>query len=114
MFVCLCEAFLTDTHKNQKKKGKKKLTFHLPSDDERKKNALLDDTARLHPLPLRNKKKTRDYEPRSADSISPERESRLVPNDSPSRREERRLFGAIFWIFETSGCERLSPSLFLL
>lgn len=58
MFVCLCEAwFLIDAHKNKKKKGKKKLTFHLPSDEERKKNALLDDTARLHPLPLRNKKK---------------------------------------------------------
>ena len=42
-------------------------------------------------------KKTRDYAARSDDSISPELESRLVPNDSPSRREERQL-EARFWI----------------
>jgi len=81
-------------------------------DERKKKRGAGRHRPALHPIPP-TKKKTRDYETRSDDSISPERESRLVPNDSPSRREERRLEARFFWIF-FSGCERLSPSLFLL
>jgi hypothetical protein len=91
MFVCLC---VTDTHK-PKKKGKKKLTFHLLPMKEKKTRCWTTRPGSIQ-SPT-SEKKTRDYETRSDDSISPERESRLVPNDSPSRREERRLdFGFFF------------------